>query len=204
MKLSEIKKEEFESLSNEQLAEILYGVSRDDGECADVALVLGGNPNHCGERAYKAAELWHAGRVKTLIPSGGVKWNFDGREISEAEYLANILRKEGVPEEAILVEDRATTTKENMLYGTILFNKAFKIQNVKSVMIVTSASHLRRSLGLGKLFLPRSVKVTGCPASVPEDPIAVLNTEHGRYWAMRELPLLKSLIDNGLIDDIEF
>ena len=161
MKLSEIKKEEFESLSNEQLAEILYGVSRDDGECADVALVLGGNPNHCGERAYKAAELWHAGRVKTLIPSGGVKWNFDGREISEAEYLANILRKEGVPEEAILVEDRATTTKENMLYGTILFNKAFKIQNVKSVMIVTSASHLRRSLGLGKLFLPRSVKVTG-------------------------------------------
>ena len=204
MKLSEIKKEEIELLSDEQMAEILYGVSRDDGACADVALVLGGNPNHCGERAYKAAELWHAGRIKTLIPSGGVEWDFEGKRISEAQYLAGILRAEGVPEDAILVEDRATTTKENMLYGTILFNKTFKIQNVKSVMIVTSASHLRRSMGLGTLFLPRSVKVVGCPATVPTDPLAVLATEHGKYWALRELPLWKSLVDNGLIDEIEF
>lgn len=204
MNLSEISKDQFESLSDEQLATILYGASQDTCEYADVALVLGGNPNHCGERAYKAAELWREGRVGFLIPSGGVEWEFDGARISESAYLASILRAEGVPEEAILPENQATTTKENMLYGTIVLNRELKIQNVKTVCIVTSASHLRRSLGLAKLFLPRSVKIVGCPASLPVDPIAVLRTAHGRYWTMRELPLLKSLIDNGLIDDIEF
>ncbi len=204
MKLSKIKKEELELLSDEQIAEILCGFNLGAAEDADVALVLGGNPKHCAERGYKASEIWKAGRVKTLIPSGGVKWNFDGVEISEAEYLADIMRRDGVPKEAILVEDRATTTMENMLYATILFDKVFRMQNVKSVIVVTSATHLRRSLGLAKLLLPRSVKVMGCSASAMDNPLDVLNTEHRKYQAKRELPLLKNLVDFGLIDDIEF
>ena len=193
MKLSKIKKEELELLSDEQIAEILCGFNLGAAEDADVALVLGGNPKHCAERGYKASEIWKAGRVKTLIPSGGVKWNFDGVEISEAEYLADIMRRDGVPKEAILVEDRATTTMENMLYATILFDKVFRMQNVKSVIVVTS-----------KLLLPRSVKVMGCSASAMDNPLDVLNTEHRKYQAKRELPLLKNLVDFGLIDDIEF
>ena len=204
MKLSEISKEKLESLSEGQIIKIVYGGRRDQGECADIALVLGGNPKHCGERAYKAAELFRMGRIRTLITSGGVKWNFDGREISEAEYLADILRQEGVPEEAILVEDRSTTTVENLLYCTILFDKVFKLKNVKTVMIVTSASHLRRSLGLAELLLPRTMKVVGSPATVSEDPLAYLDTEHRRFQTMRELPLIKDLIDAGLMEDIEF
>jgi uncharacterized SAM-binding protein YcdF (DUF218 family) len=203
MKLSELEKEDLGTLSKEQIAKVIYGDSLDTCEYADVALVLGGNPNHCGERAYKAAALWHEGRVKTLIPCGGVKWDFSGETLSECEYLARILLAEGVPADAILREDQSTTTKENMLYGTILFNRAFKIQNVKTVCIVTSAAHLRRAKAIAELFLPRSVKVVGCPASVPADPLGVLQTEHGRYFAMRELPLVHSMIRNGFMEDIE-
>ena len=191
-------------LSEEQLATILYGDSKDTCEAADIALVLGGNPNHCGERAVRAAALWKEGRVKTLIPCGGVEWDFDGERISECEYLTRILLAEGVPEEVILRENRSTTTKENMLYATILFNKALGIQNVKTVCIVTSAMHLQRARAIAELFLPRSVKVVGTPASIPEDPVAVLKTEHGRYFSMRELPLMKKMIDQGFMKDIEY
>ena len=204
MKLSKTSPESLASLSEEQIATILYGESRDTCEYAEVALVLGGNPNHCGERAVRAAALWREGRVKTLIPCGAVEWDFDGERISECEYLTRILREEGVPEEAILREERSTTTKENMLYATILFNKAFGIQNVRTVCVITSAAHLQRAKAIAELFLPRSVKVVGCPASVPEDPIAVLRTEHGRWFAMRELPLMKKMIDQGLMKDIEY
>ena len=204
MKLSETPIEALESLSAEQVASILYGGCKEMLTEADVALILGGNPNHCGERAYRAAELWREGRVKTLIPCGAVDWDFDGERISECEYLTRILLAEGVPEEAILREDRSTTTKENMLYATILFNKAFGIRNVRRACIVTSAMHLQRAMAIAELFLPRSVEVVGCPASMPKDPALAVTTEHGRYFSMRELPLMKKMIAEGFMKDIEY
>ena len=90
MLLSKTPLEAIETLSDEQLATILYGKSADNGERADLGLVLGGNPNHCGERAVRAAALWREGRVKTLIPCGAVEWEFDGERISECEYLKRI------------------------------------------------------------------------------------------------------------------
>ena len=203
MKLSELKKEALAELSDEQIVKVIYGDSVDTCEQADVGLILGGNPNHCGERAYKAAELWREGRIKTLIPCGGVSWDFSGETLSECDYLHRILLAEGVPEEAILPENLSTTTKENMLYATILFNRALKLQNVKTVCIITSAAHLRRAKAIATLLLPRSVQVVGCSASIPENPLAVLQTEHGRYFATRELPLVYSMIKNGFMEDIE-
>lgn len=108
MRLSELEKEALGTLSDGQIVTVIYGDSRDTCEYADVALVLGGNPNHCGERAYKAAELWHEERVKTLIPCGGVEWDFSGETFSECEFLTRILLAEGVPEDAILRENQSS------------------------------------------------------------------------------------------------
>ncbi len=203
MKLSEIKAEELINLNIEQMGRILYDGCKDDGEQADVALLLGGAPERLVERAKKAAELYRLGRVTYIIPSGGVEWEYQNEKISEAHLMERILRENGVPEEAILLENEARTTKENMIYGTLQLNRKLKIQNVKAVCIVTSASHMRRSLALANLFLPRSVKVTGCPASIPENIPELMREKSAQKWAQREIALIKGLVDCGLMEDVE-
>ena len=195
MWLSKTTNEDINLLTNEQITEIVFGNTGDGGECADVALLLGSRPAYAKERAEAAAKLYLAGRVKHIIPSGGVLWDVDGKKVSEARFMADVMLSMGVPEDAIILEEEATTTKENMIFGTLQINRHLKIQFTKSCMIVTSASHLRRSLALAKLYLPRSIKIYGCPAT---------NERTVTDAARREIPLLKGLIGYGLIDDIEY
>jgi len=205
MELSKIKKDQIQQLSDALLEKIVYADIFDDGCSADVALLLGTDPAHyCRERAEKAAQLYLEGRVKYIIPSGGVEWDYQGGKISEARFMEGILRERGVPAEAILLENYATTTKENMVCGTFEITHRLKIQNVKSVMIVTSAVHMRRSLALAKLFLPRSIQICGCPA--PDSLTAVHWTEDAdiRRNVIREAQLMRDLIRQGLIDEIEY
>ena len=80
-----------------------------------------------------------------------------------------------------------------------------KIQNVRSALIITSASHLRRSLALAKLFLPCSITFEGVPAySECETPAQWGTSPAMRDKVRREAQLLKGLVDDRLIDDIEF
>ena len=78
MKRSEISKEQMQSLSYVQKWKISCDGVKDAGECAEVALLLGGGPPRAVERARAAATLYKEGRVKTIIPSGGVKWAYHG------------------------------------------------------------------------------------------------------------------------------
>lgn len=136
MKQSEISKEQMQSLSYVQKWKISCDGVKDAGECAEVALLLGGGPPRAVERARAAATLYKEGRVKTIIPSGGVKWAYHGERISEAEIMKRTLLEKGVPEEAI----------------------------VDHVTIVTSVWHMKRSLALAKTFLPRTIKISGHPS----------------------------------------
>jgi uncharacterized SAM-binding protein YcdF (DUF218 family) len=81
-----------------------------------VALILGaavwaeGPSPTLRRRTMVAARLWHAGAVGHVICCGGL-----GRHPpAEAVVMRDILRAEGVPEAAILLEDRSTTTAENI------------------------------------------------------------------------------------------
>lgn len=193
MKLSETNSPCLTELSDEQKKRIVFSAAEDDGLHYDAALVLGGRL--CAERADAAAELYHAGRTKYLMPTGGVEWDRGGEMISEALYLARLLGERGVPEEAILIENEARTTKENMICCTLQLQRRLRIENVKRVCIVTSDWHLRRSVELAKLFLPRTVAVSGYAAHGNDEALR-------DHYIDRELPLLKKLADDGLIEDI--
>ncbi len=173
----------------------------DDGMSAPVALLLGGNPNNAIPRAKAAAELYHSGRVSFIVPSGGVKWDVEGEMISESHYMKRILMEAGVPEEAIILENQATTTKENMIFGTLQINRKLKFEKVDHVIIVTSRSHMKRSIALAKAFLPRKVTVSAYPAD-HEATIAGLTASTGQ-WIAKELDLIKGLVDSGLVEDME-
>lgn len=203
MKITEIKKETLMALSSREKYEFVCGGIVDDGKSAPVALLLGGNPNNARNRALAAAELYRAGRVPYIIPSGGVKWDIDGEMISESHFMKRILMEKGVPEEAIILENQATTTIENMIFGTLQIVRKLKMKTVDHVIIVTSEAHMKRSLTLAKAFMPRKLTFSGYPAfhNAPTDEwfaqeanIKALDTE---------IRLLKDMADTGVIEDFE-
>lgn len=108
------------------------------------------------ERAEAAVDLYHRWLVQYLLPTGGVEWDTDAGGMSEANYLAMPLEKLNVPKEAILLENEATTTRENMLYCALLLERKLHPRGGYGEYIVTSPSHLRRALRAGGIWMPFS------------------------------------------------
>ena len=88
----------------------------------------------------------------------------DVERISEAQYMARILRESGVPDGAIVLDEEARTTLENMICGALAISRSPGFHRVSRVCVVTSEWHLRRSLSLAEAFLPRHVTLTGLAA----------------------------------------
>lgn len=86
-------------------------------------------------RAMHGAALWQPG--DRVICCGGT-----GRHPpSEAEAIAAILRARGIPDEAILLEDRSATTWENIAFALPLLGRL----GARAVTIVTDGYHAPRA-----------------------------------------------------------
>ena len=114
-------------------------------ESVRVAVVLGtqvlagGRPSRTLEaRVRHAAWLYSEGEAELLIPTGGLGEHAP----SEAEVMASVLREEGVPEEALLLEDRALNTWDS---ARLVAGMAEKL-GVKSVLVVTDPLHCVRTV----------------------------------------------------------
>lgn len=118
-----------------------------------VALVLGGglapatrdgapiNWGAASDRVVVAAQLFHAGRVKTLWLTGGA--DPDRFATSEAAAMAEALRALGVPDTALRLESDSRTTRENAALTAALWPQSWP----RTGYLVTSAGHQRRALG---------------------------------------------------------
>ena len=205
MKLSQMDRNRLQELTDEQMDRIVFDNCADDGLIGSAAILLGGIPEVLRERSLAAAQLYLAGRVSHIIPTGGVAWDTEFGRMTEAECMTLLLKEYGVPEEAILIENQATTTRENMLYASILMERTFHPRGNYRLYIVTSPAHLRRSMALAKLYLPRTAQLSGCPGVCPSGmPGAWMKDVFQRKRVFREVELLKSTIDVGDIEDIEF
>lgn len=92
------------------------------------------------ERTICGAELFLRGVAPRLLLSGGGT-AIIGQGPVEAAEMKRLAIRLGVPEEAILLEDRSRTTYENAVETKRLLGGG-------SVVLVTSASHMPRALGL--------------------------------------------------------
>lgn len=202
MKMSEINMETLMSLSHQEMWNICSSGICDTGDIAEVALLLGSKPERAVERARAAAKLYHAGRVKTIIPSGGVKWEFRGGSFSEAEIMSQILREEGVPEEAIILENEARTTRQNMKYGVAMIQNRYA-QIPECVIIVTSLLHMKRSLALAKGTFPKETKISMYPSYPDVGWDVWLKIEENQKHLSDGLRFLKELVDCGEAEDME-
>ena len=203
MKISEISEQVLLSMSAENKWDFVCKGIKDDGKSAEIALLLGSRPEYAKERALAAAELYRAGRVRYVVPSGGVEWETNGEMLSEAHYMERILKENGVPEEAIILENEATTTKENMIYGALRINRKTKFKGDKGIIIVTSQIHMKRSLALAKAFLPRFVEISAYPSFPKGSKEAQLRNPDILRRLDNAIHLTKGLVDAKIIEDFE-
>ncbi len=123
------------------------------------ARVFGTEPSPILQYRIDAAYEYLMENPETVaIVSGGQGGN---ESISEAECIARELRKRGVPSECILLEDKSTTTAENMAYSRALM----KGDN-PTVGIVTNNFHVFRSVCIARKRAGLH-HVSGIPAPYP-------------------------------------
>ena len=89
------------------------------------------------EQTYEAAKLNPNAKI---IVTGGVQKG----GLTESYLMKNWLSEKGIAADRIIMEDKARDTVENMLYSAEILKK----YNPKRVIIISSASHIRRGTAL--------------------------------------------------------
>ena len=93
------------------------------------------------DRFTSALWLYRAGRVRRIIVSGG-SGAVQATAHTEADDLTTLLRLAGVPNSAIIREEKSRNTRENAL-----FTKQLLTPEQDTLILVTSAFHQRRAMG---------------------------------------------------------
>jgi uncharacterized SAM-binding protein YcdF (DUF218 family) len=124
---------------------------------ADAIVILGGatksvsyprpdvDLSEQGDRVLYGAQLYRQGKAPVIIASGGrIYWRGGGS--SESADMAKILQFMGVPSSAILQDPTSLNTHQN----AVNVQKIMKEQGIRRILLVTSAMHMPRSLGIFK------------------------------------------------------
>jgi len=160
-------------------------------EKADCILALG---SHDLRVADRAAELYLQGWAPLVIMSGGLgnltqnMWTE-----SEADQFAAIAKRKGVPEKAILVENKSTNTGENIVFTQQLLQQ--KGIHPQKFMVVQKPYMERRSYATFKKHWPDKNLIVTSPqisfTDYPNDEIPlerVINIMVGDMQRIKEYP----------------
>ena len=142
-------------------------------EKADMIIVPG---NTWPQPARRAAALYHEGMAPYIVVSGRYSKGqqtfagaacegdrYKGAYMTEADFLTDVLIREGVPETAVLQERKAEFTLENARYIRRLLEE--KKMTVKKALICCQAFHARRCrMYFEYVFQDTDVEFLMCPA----------------------------------------
>lgn len=125
MKAMISKTPEVPQLSNEEIAfltNVIFGEYQAPKTCDALFVFSGTHPGHW----EKAIEAYQNGLARQLIVTGGRsltgKPHEDWQGETEAAVIRDHLLAAGIPEEAIVYEDRSTNTLENVLFAKEVFD----------------------------------------------------------------------------------
>ena len=152
---------------------IIKNARTDENPERDYLIVLGAAVH--GDRPSLALENRLKGAMEYLnkypdsiaIVSGG---QGKGENLSEAQMMFDYMVEHGIPEERIIKEEKATSTKENLLFSfDIIRSRGDEPDG--NVAIVSSCYHLYRAKSMARMLDVEAAGVAG-----PWDyPIATLN-----------------------------
>ncbi len=149
-------------LTRKQMTTLLFEGIVDDGQYGDCIFVFGSNRS-LRYRLPAAVELYKKGRAPKLLFSGGTVWAGQSNK-SEAVLMRDRAIELGVQPQHILIETESRHTKENVLSSLMVLDRAFMLHNIRRLLVVTSAYHVRRAYLTLRTYMPRWVEYTLCPA----------------------------------------
>ncbi len=127
--------------------------AEDAVHAADAIVVISGGGL---ERPEKGIALYKEGFAPLLIFSGAAR----AGEVSNAEAMGALARKQGVSNDHILMEENARDTFENARNVA----QIVKERHLNSIILVSSAYHQRRALISFRRALGKNVTVVSVPA----------------------------------------
>jgi len=157
-----------------------FWIVNDPAVQSDVIVVLG-DDNYAGDRAFHAAELFRSGMAPVVVASGRMLRQNTGI----ADLLEHDLQSFGVPASSIVkFSHRAANTREEAeaLSGLIAS------RGWKRILLVTSNYHTRRALFIFDRVMPAGVSVRVSGARDSEfDPARWWTTREGQSLFIHEL-----------------
>lgn len=127
------------------LAYVVVGAETDYAAPADVIILLGcdpygpqGGPSLClSSRSRHAANLYYKGLAGHIIATGGDTESGP----TEASVMLQVLASQGVPEPAVVLEEQAQNTIQNMIYSKAIMER----NGWDTAILVTEPYHIKRS-----------------------------------------------------------
>lgn len=167
---------------------------------ADAILVLGSHDIRVGEHG---AQLWLEGWAPYLVCAGSgtvhvgnPAWN-NFIDSTEAEVFADIARKAGVPEKAILIENKSQNTGENYEFTNQLLKE--KGIDLQTVIAVQKPYMERRTYATGKIWWPEKEIIVSSPQlsleEYPNESVSV--NDHWIHAMVGTLQRIKEYPDRG-------
>lgn len=153
----------------------------DDPAAPSDALIVLGDDNYAGDRAFHAAELYREKVAPVVVASGRML----RPNVSIADVMEHDLQSFGVPAPAIVkLSHRAQNTREEAVEAAHLV----QARGWKRVMIVTSSYHARRTRFIYERTLPSTVVLRVSGARDSEfDPSRWWETRQGQKLFLNEL-----------------
>ena len=192
-----------QDLTTEIIDRILFHGIVDTGDPADCIIVLG-SKKAAEYRVPLAVEAYRAGRSEKIMLCGGKLREFPDGNFTEAQHMLQAALEQGVDEENIILENSSQNTIENILFALTELQRTFWLNQVHSVLLVTTAYHMRRSLAIARYLFPKHIAVIPYPANDTHTcRDNWMTTDKGINRAKGEAHKIIQYVKNGIIPDFE-
>ena len=197
MKLTDI---DTNNISNEIIKKVLFNTPKNEYLEADCLIVFGCHLKPLlDERIKTVLEILKVKKVDKILLTGGIGVAGD---FNEYEYMKEVLLKNNVKEEIILIEDKSTTTEENIINSIEILKNNNLIEN-KTIILVSNQAHLKRiGMELKKQLKDNKFEI------IYEYPSSSLTSFENfeknnelRVRAVNEIKKIRKFIDMGIVDD---
>ena len=199
MRLTEINTQ---NITDDIIKKVLFNTIKSKFLEADCLIIFGCHLKPLlDERLECAIKILKSKKIDTILLTGGIGVNGN---FNESEYMKKALLNFGIAENKILVDDRSTTTEENIV-NSIQILRDNNLINNKKIVLVSNQAHLRRiGMELKKQLGGDKFDII---YEYPENSIIsfdnVKNDNDLRNLATNEVKKIIRFIEQGIVDDEE-
>ena len=199
MRLTEINTQ---NITDDIIKKVLFSTIKSKFLEADCLIIFGCHLKPLlDERLECAIKILKSKKIDTILLTGGIGVNGN---FNESEYMKKALLNFGIAENKILVDDRSTTTEENIVNSIQILRDTNLINN-KKIVLVSNQAHLRR------IGMELKKQLNGDKFDIiyeyPENSIIsfdnVKNDNDLRNLATNEVKKIIRFIEQGIVDDEE-